>query len=174
MVLPSVGAGRILLSRLAPTMRLLLLVLAVVVSACDTADDDGPIVRYTGPAITEADATVPNDPFGPAGWTGTVFSYEAGRSVSVSRSVLCGDECNWTTTLRFEGRGALPTSVEGTVLVRTATPESFEEMDLEIDRVEIQDWGPDAYSGIVYLVSRPDIDTRPIVFWADELAFATD
>jgi len=145
-----------------------LLLLALAVGACDT-NADGQIVRYTGPAITEADATVVDPMLGtPRGWSGL----RIGDEVVLYREALCGDECNHTLKLRFEGRGALPSDAEATLTRQEYTPERLEEQRLAIGRVEIQDWGPEVYSGVVYPVPQDEAFQIPIVFWADDLPAA--
>lgn len=145
-------------------MRTLLLALTLLLAACDTAGDGARVVRYSGPEITEADATVPNPPFGPAGWRGTGAT-GTDPHVSLSRTTLCGDECGRTLTLRFEGSASdgLPTSVEGRVVVQQYNPEGRTETALPIRRAEIQSWGPEVYSGVAY----PE-DGGPLVFWVGE------
>ena len=162
--------------RLSPALLLLAL------AACDTARDDGRIVRYEGPAITEADATVPNPPFGPAGWDGLVFIGRAGISVSVDRTTTCGDECAQTILFSFNDAppadpspGALPETVTGIVETVQGNPDGSTSAAFAIGRVEIDQWGPDVYSGVVHGASgNPDIVPARIVFWADDLPTAVE
>jgi len=153
-----------------------LLVLAL--AACDTnAGADGQIVRYTGPAITEANALVVDDMGLTQRWSADVVATPNGPSVFVSRTVLCGDECGRTITLRFRGGGALPASADGVVRQQEYTPERLEVAQLDIARVEIQDWGPEVYSGVAYPVTSnaPNIDPAPpLVFWTDDIGFAQE
>lgn len=159
---------------------LLILAFLVLASGCDTESTDTLIVPYTGPVLTEADAVVPNPPFSPARWSGSLFDGRMGQSVLLSRSTQCGDECS--RTVRFTFRDAMPTqpsglpeSVEGVFERRQGNPDGFESRPLAITRVEIQDWGPEVYSGVVVTPSRdaPSADGR-IVFWADELPAAAE
>ena len=155
---------RILLCLIAsPPMRALpLTLLALVLAACDTVDgDSAPITAYEGPEITEADATT-DGMLGPRGWSAEIRD----AAVVLSQSVLCGDECNQTITLRFEGeRNGLPLAIEAEVVQQDYLPERRVEDDVEVARVEIQDWGPEVYSGILYPVPQEGASTAPIVFW---------
>lgn len=161
-------------------MRPLLLLLAVAVAACDTTGVDGALItRYDGPRITEADATVPNPPFGPAGWDGSVFWSRTGQSVSVRRVVTCGDECARTLELVFSDappivEGALPEAVTGSIEVVSGNPDGYERSVFEIERVQIQDWGPSVYSGVVHIKPYGFEYVEPIVFWADDLPVAAE
>jgi hypothetical protein len=147
----------------------LLLLLAPALAACDLIGDGVEIVRYTGPTITEADATVTDPMLGtPRGWSGL----RVGDEVVLYRETLCGDECNQRIELRFEGRGALPSDAEATFTQSEYLPERFEERGLEIARIEVQDWGPEVFSGVVHLEPVDEVLQVPIVFWADDLPFA--
>ncbi len=153
-------------------MRLLPLLLLVAVAGCDTAGDSL-IARYNGPEITEADAAVV-DPLGTRGWDATRVETRAGRTVLLTRSALCGDECNRTTTLVFEGDGDLPESVEVTVTERELMPERRTETRVSVAQVEVQDWGPRVYSGVVHPADQDGAGSEPIVFWADRVAVAVE
>lgn len=158
------------LARLAPALALLL-------TACDTTGD-GIITRYDGPPLTAADATVPNPPFADARWEGTRFLLRRDRDVFLGRSTLCGDECSRTVTLRFEEAlsaraGDLPLSVEAAVDVSQGNPDGFERTPFTVHRVEIQDWGPEVYSGVAY-ASGDGAPSERIVFWAEDLATAVE
>ncbi|PAP74966.1 hypothetical protein [Rubrivirga marina] len=148
-------------------LRLGLLVATLAVAGCDSVGDDALITRYSGPEITEADATVPNPPFGPAGWQASGATGTAPH-VSLSRTTLCGDECSRTLTLRFAGspRDELPSSVEGRVVVQQYNPEGRTETDLSVRRVEVQDWGPEVYSGVAVVDAGIGVDR--VVFWVGE------
>ena len=152
-------------------MRSLPLILALALVACDSTEVDPEIVRYTGPPITEADATIPNEPFEPAGWSGAFAEATDGRFVTVQRGTICGDECSERVLFGFEGpAGAdLPTSVEGVYELGEYLPKRSETRRIQIARVEIQDWEPDLVSGIVYPVPEDDASTAPYVFWTDDL-----
>ena len=133
------------------------------------------IVRYSGPALTEADAAV-----GDAGWGGLVFVAASGVSVFLDQTAGCGDGCARTVRLTLSHGppvrpGALPGSAGATVEVRErgrgpSTPEA-----LPLRRVEIQDgwaggpWTPGVYSGVAY----PETGD-PVVFWADGLDSAVE
>lgn len=150
--------------------------LGATLAACDSdGTDDAEIVRYDGPAITQADASVPNPPFGSAAW---MASAPRRGAIDVAVTTLCGDECG--RTIRFSFResttaeplplpGPLPESVTGTVSVQEYLPERFETAEIEVTRVEIQDWGPEIYSGIVYpaVVLGDFSPVVPFVFWAE-------
>ena len=159
-----------------------LALLLLPLAACDSGRDDAVIVAYTGPEITEADALVPNPPLGSAGWSGVGIDALNGTFVTLHRDVLCGDECR--QTVRFEFADAprpdadgLPESVSGLFEMEMANPDGFAANALRIARVEIQDWGPEIYSGVVYLDSgnAPNIDPAPpTVFWTDDVSFVTE
>lgn len=160
-------------------MRLLSLTIVLVTfSACDTGLADVDIGRYRGERLTEADAMVPNGPLGSAGWDGLVATTRAGRSVLLERRTRCSDECSQTVRLQFEGGdvGGLPQSATGVMEQRASLPDRFESTPFEIDRVEIQDWGPEVYSGVVYTAASqaPTVDAMPLVFWADHLPQASE
>lgn len=158
-------------------MRALLPALLVVaLAACDTVGDaDNEIVRYTGPEITEADATAVDETGQPRRWSAAVLHGWTSTTVTLTQSVLCGDECKRTVSLRFDdGDGTLPASVEGTVRVQNFLPSSTQETEIEVARVEIQDWGPTVYSGILYPVPEVAASTAPIVFWTDEIVSAAE
>ena len=139
-----------------------LALLALLLAACDTADDESALITaYDGPEITEADAAT-EGMLGPRGWSAET----RGAAVTLSQSVLCGDECNRTVDLQFEGeRNGLPLTIEAEVVQQEYLPERRIENDVEVARVEIQDWGPEVYSGIVYPVPQEGASTAPIVFW---------
>lgn len=148
-------------------MRALPLLVALLLVGCDALGGGGvEIVPYVGDPITEADATVRDDRGEPVAW---LYS-RTGDVVSIYRSYLCGDECTVTLTLRFEGTGDLPTDVAGTLVVRELLPERTEYRVLDIARVEVQDWAPGAYSGVVHVEPREGVLelVAPIVFWADD------
>lgn len=159
-----------------------LALLLLTLTACDTVGTDAVIVRYTGPAITEADALVPNPPLGTAGWEGLVFLGRTGTSVSVDRQTLCGDECSQTLRFTFQDMppvdsDALPEAARGVIEIVSGTPDGYETQEVGIGRVEIQDWGPEVYSGVVYPAGpfAPNVDPPPpTVFWADDLSFAVE
>ena len=152
-----------------------LALLAFLLVACDTAGSDSALITsYDGPEITEADAIV-TDEIGPRGWEATVFDTRAGRRISVRRIALCGDECSREVTISFRDEGrALPVSVQATVTTREALPERFEETPIDIARVEIQDWGPDVYSGVVSLLPQDRVSPPPIVFWSDDVVYLAE
>ena len=162
-------------------MRSLLLLSLLAVSACDTTTDAGgtEIVAYSGTPITRADASVPNPPLSPAEWEAGAFLGRAAFSVFVRRATLCGDECSRTVRLTFttphsvEADG-LPESVAGVVEVQSYLPESFTTTELAISRVEIQDWGPEVYSGVVYATPQAGVNTAPMVFWAESRGTAVE
>ena len=156
-----------------------LALLLLTLTACDTVGTDAVIVRYTGPAITEADAAVPNPPLGAAGWEGSGFLGRTGTSVSVDQRTLCGDECSQTVRFTFQTahENTLPQSVRGRVEIVSSNPDGYETQEVGIGRVEIQDWGPEVYSGVVYPAGpfAPNVDPPPpTVFWADDLSFAVE
>ncbi len=151
-------------------------VLAVALAGCDSVGDDDLVTRYSGPVITEADATVPNPPLGPAGWVGINGAFYTERVVTLRRSTLCGDECAQTVELQFSnGHDTdLPETVRGRVIVEQGNPDGYSETALPIVRVEVQDWGPEVYSGIAYPETTEDRDVAPLVFWADDLPVAVE
>ena len=151
-------------------------VLVVAFAGCDSVGDDGLVTRYSGPEITEADAAVPNPPFGPATWEGWGFLGYHERLVTVSRTTSCGDECARTVELQFtNGHDTdLPEAVRGWVIVEQGNPDGYSETDLPIRRAEIQDWGPGVFSGVVYPEPIDGASTAPLVFWADGLPAAVE
>jgi hypothetical protein len=151
-------------------------VLTVALAGCDSVGDDDLITRYSGPELTEADATVPNPPFGPAGWQGRGFLGYHERLVTLSRTTSCGDECARTVELQFRnGHDTdLPETARGRVTVEQVNPDGYNEIDLSIRRVEIQDWGPEVFSGVVYPEPADGVSADPIVFWADDLPTAVE
>lgn len=151
-----------------------LALLLLPLAACDSGRDDAVIVAYSGPEITEADALVEDIPGRFESWSADVVSTRERRTVAIGIGFLCGDECNRRIALRFEGRGDLPESVAGTITTSEFLPERFEEARIDIDRVEIQDWGPEVYSGVVYPASRPEAFVPPLVFWTDERTVAAE
>ena len=157
---------RILLCLIAsPPMRALpLTLLALVLAACDTASGDSALITaYDGPEITLEDGLI-DDALGPRGW----WVERDDMPVILTRTEICGDECGRTLTLRFDGeREGLPASIDAGLVQQEYLPERRTEDDIEVDRVEIQDWGPRIYSGVVYPSPAEDAFRAPIVFWAE-------
>ncbi|MGB3543188.1 hypothetical protein [Rubrivirga sp.] len=155
-------------------MRLAAAALLVVLSACDTIAEGPQIVRYSGPPITEADAVETDGYGGPRLWSVDWIGLFSGTTVTIRRTLLCGDECGQTTQFRFteEGDGGLPTSIEGSIILSTWPPDNVSSSPLLIDRVEIQDWGPEIYSGIVYAGSGRL--AQPVPFWSDDVSVAVE
>lgn len=136
----------------------LLALLAVALAACDSADVAAgtEVVAYAGPALTPADAVDPGaDP-----WT----ALSVAPGVRLSQSALCGEGCGETVqiTLGDRGAGRLPTFVDASIVTKTASGTT--EAALVLDRVEVQDWGPEVISGVAYPTQE---DRAPIVFWAE-------
>ena len=159
----------------------LLLVPLLLLVACDTAPADGgtEIVAYRGAPITRADAAVPDPPLPPAEWEASGFLGRTGSSVFLRVATTCGDECR--RTVRFTAYAphsarpdGLPESMTGVVEVQTYNPEGFESGEIPISRVEIQDWGPEVYSGVVYPAHRGATPTVPYVFWAESQGVAVE
>lgn len=133
---------------------LLLALLAPALAACDAAAPAGAVevASYDGPALTEADVS---------GRPWTALSIADG--VRLSQSTPCGTGCAETVRLTLSDRGGnnLPRFVDAEVVTKTSAGTAS--TDLPIDRVEVQDWGPEVISGIAY---PADENRAPIVFWA--------
>lgn len=130
----------------------------VLLPACDssTTASDAEVVPYSGSPLTAEDAVV-TDAIGERTWQ----AERDGGLVILTRSDLCGDECNETTklTLRHRGDGMLPGFVELERIRETLLPESREVEELEVNRVEVQNWNVD---GVVSGRVRGEVR---IVFW---------
>ena len=140
-------------------MRLLsLFALVAALAACDSADSarSPEVVAYAGPALTADDAVdTGEDP-----WT----ALSVGDDVRLTQSALVGPGRTETVRLTLGDRGAdrLPAFVDAAVVTKTASGTS--EAALALDRVEVQDWGPDVISGVAYPAQE---DRAAIVFWAE-------
>ena len=157
-------------------MRSLLLLSLLALVACDSdGTTNTEVVRYAGPAITEAGAAVTDETGQTRRWKARVFDGHAEATVSISRSVTCGDECSRTLTLYFRdrGQGRLPEFVSGTVETVDFFPERREVRSLDVGRVEIQDWQPDLYSGRA-IPREGVVDVAALVFWADDVTTAVE
>ena len=152
------------------------LLLPFLLTACDSNGADPVVVRYAGPEITEADATPPDE--GSAAWSAEVV----GEAVSIVQRTSCGDGCFRAFRLDFsEARpGALPDHVEATARVVQSTasdtsPAGEYTATVEVARVEIQDWGPEVYSGVVLFPHVPYVDAAPPpVFWTDDVTIEAE
>lgn len=120
---------------------------------------------------------MPNPPLGSAEWEARAFLGRSATFVWISIAMTCGDECARTTEFEFSTphtAGDSPESVTGTFEVQQYLPERFESTRIEIERVEIQDWGPEVYSGIVYPAPRGTTPTIPYAFWAESSGTAVE
>ncbi len=155
-----------------------LLFLLASLTACDASHDavEVQVSRYIGPTITESDALAP-DITGPRGWEALVFHGRRSTNTLLLQETLCGDECSLMLSVDFRDLESdrLPTFLSATLRRQELSPERDTTIALDVDRVEIQDWGPDVYSGHVILrEDPPDIVSAPIVFWADEPSISAE
>lgn len=130
----------------------------VLLLACDASKTGAgaEVIPYSGVPLTAEDAVV-TDATGERSW----HAAREGDLVVLTRSELCGDECNETMklTLRHRGDAVLPGLVELERIRETLLPERREEAELEVHRVEVQDWNLDG------VVSGRVKGERTIVFW---------
>jgi hypothetical protein len=140
---------------------LIVLPALLVTAACDSSPEtgEGVVVPYVGSRLTAEDAVF-TDGFG---IDRTWNAERDGDLVILTRSQLCGDECNATTelTLCHQGEGTLPAFVSLERIRQEFLPDRREERRLEAEQIQVQDW---SVSGVVS--GHVEGEVR-FVFWYD-------